>query len=345
MSEIVKDLPISRLYPHPGNVRGGIAPDEAEEMALSILLMGVIQPLVATTHNGEFRVVDGHVRLAGAMRLLETNRWPQDRPQTLPVIVRDHLTPEQQQVIMLSSNVVRYALNPVDEGLAYLRMVQEEGLNKSAVADRCGVSPGRVESRLCIVGLAPPVVELFRRGKLPLGAAGHLAQVDDHKTQVDLANTLLEMDAIRLDTIAEACRQVVKKTERKREAKKDDDAGGDGGENGKQRRKARTGGGNGADATPPVGESAASRADSRSPRGQTCEGGALGLAELQVAAAQTCGACPSRDLPGKLPWARAERIWMEQCHNCEVADLVAGACDDCPLALFLDKLLGEDDDS
>jgi ParB family chromosome partitioning protein len=170
MTETVRDLPISRLSPHPGNVRGGIAPDEAEEMALSILLMGVIQPLVVTIYNGDFRVVDGHVRLAGAMRLLETNRWPQDRPQSLPVIVRD-LTPGQQRAIMLSTNVVRYALNPVDEGLAYLRMVQEDGLSKSAVAERCGVSPARVESRLCIAGLAPPVMEMFRRGELPLGAA------------------------------------------------------------------------------------------------------------------------------------------------------------------------------
>jgi ParB/RepB/Spo0J family partition protein len=212
--EIVRELPIDQLFPHPDNVRGNIAPADVEEMALSILLRmsqglpGVIQPLVAVAHNGNFRVVDGHVRLVGAMRLLETNRWPQSQPQTLPALVRD-LTPEQQRDIMLSTNVVRYALNPVDEGLAYLRMVQEEGRNKSEVARRCGVSPARVESRLCIASLAPPVVEMYRRGELPLGAAPHLARITDSKVQVDLANTLVEMDAIHLDVIAEACRQVV----------------------------------------------------------------------------------------------------------------------------------------
>jgi ParB/RepB/Spo0J family partition protein len=348
VSESVLDLPISRISPHPDNVRGSIAPDEAEEMALSILLRmnqglsGIIQPLVVVVYNGGYRTVDGHVRLVGAKKLLETGRWPQGVPRTLPAIVRD-LTLEQQRAIMLASNIVRYSLNPVDEGLAYLRMAREEGLDKSKIADRCGVPRSRVELRLCIVGLAPPVVEMFRRGELPLGAAKHLAKVTDQKVQVDLANTLVEMDAIRLDTIAEACGQV---------ARAGRESGAGGGSGNGQGHKAETGG-NAPGALSPSDGAAASKSvpvlrgagSVQSPARQAaCEGSMLGLAEVQAAVALTCQACPSRALPGRLSWTRAEQIWMGLCAKCVVADRIAAACGDCPLALFLDVLLGEEGD-
>jgi ParB/RepB/Spo0J family partition protein len=339
--ETVHELPISRLSPHPDNVRGDIAPTDAEEMALSILLRmnqglpGVIQPLVVVAYNGGYRVVDGHVRLAGANRLLKARRWPPDRPQTLPAIVRD-LTPEQQRATMLTSNVTRYALNPVDEGLAYERMVREDGLSKSEIADRCGVSPGRVKSRLCIVGLAPAVVEMFRRGELPLGAAEHLAKIADPLQQLDLALTLARMGATHVATIAEACRRV---------------AGGDGG-------KAKAAGRSGYHRPQQPGNGAKpgdGAAGTPSPAGNGCQpsaaeddtvqyaGGPLGLAEVQAGVVRTCRACPSLALPGKLSWTRAERIWLRQCAGCEATARIAAACGDCPLALFLDVLLGEGD--
>jgi hypothetical protein len=96
-------------------------------------------------------------------------------------------------------NNIRYSVN---RDVAWLRKV---GCDIPFRRGKPG--EGRYALRAAPVEMAEPLrldeAQEMALSILLMGVIQPLAQVDDHKTQVDLANTLLEMDAIRLDTIAE----------------------------------------------------------------------------------------------------------------------------------------------
>lgn len=339
MPETILDLPIEKVYPHPmGNVRGEVTPTQIEEMALSIMLQEqIIQPLIVFTYQDGWATIDGHVRREGGKLLLATGRWPASMTQTFPCIVRDHLTYEQHRAIMLATASVRYELNPVDEGLGYQRLMVEKGLKTTReVANYCGVPESRVTSRLNIVNLAPPVVQLFRERKLKLGTAEHLIKISDVKIQTDLACTLVELGDIHLDAVAEAVSRVIRNNATPKSEK------------GEQIRLARQQRIIAAKITTPPPSPNGKEAAPASVDGNGAnsapialyEGGPLGLAEIQAAVTQVCRQCAARrKLPAKVSWSAATRKWMKICDQCEAIQRISTACETCPLALFLDKLL------
>lgn len=317
MVETTLDLPIERLYLHPDNIRQDVGQEQIEEMALSVLLFGLIYPLIVVVRpeRDGWYTVEGNVRLMAARLLIKEGRWPEGWPPTLPAFVRD-LTLEQQRAIMLATQT-RYSLNPVDEGMAYKRKVEQEKLSPEQIAARYGVALHRVQNALRIVSLAPPVMEMFRRGELPRGAADHLVKVIDPRRQTDLARTLVDMDAIHVNTVKEAVKRLTGEPEKKK---------------------------NGKEPLPPptpvlMPRTMAERiraASSIPPR--PGNPAAYGLAELRLAAQGTCQTCTARALPQRLLWSKTEQTWLGHCNSCEIVRQVSDACLTCPLAHFIEKL-------
>ena len=338
MKDIV-DIPISELDPHPENPRGSVPPEEAAEMGLSILLLEeIIQPLIAVPKGGRFQVVDGHLRLAGATYLIDSGIWPGSWPREMPVIVRD-LSPERQMAIMLASGAVRYSLNPVDEGFGYQRLMKQKGFTRPReVADFCGVPVSRVKSRLTVISLAAPVIEMFREKKLPLDAATHLAKIKYLMKQIDLAETLISMDITHSDAIAAACDRVA--GVRKKSAPKEHKTG--------SHRWKETGARSTTVASP-----AANGLNGKTPaKGETGPGveeevwwdrQRFSLAELKLEAVmRVCSKCGARSLGAvikEITWGQLMRASDLVCDECNIVLQYPEACDGCPLSQALDNVL------
>ncbi len=113
--------------------------EKLEELTESIRLHGVLQPIeVSPRSDGFYDVLVGHRRFEAARRL---------KSPFIPCVVR-HATEQERQIVQLVENLVRQDLSPVDQGLAYARMIQEQGYTMRSLAHELGVHVRVIKSHL-----------------------------------------------------------------------------------------------------------------------------------------------------------------------------------------------------
>ena len=102
-----------------------------EELAQSIKVAGVIQPILVRRVGTRYRIIAGERRWRAAQRagLLK-----------VPVVVRDVAAESRKQLLELAliENIQRENLNPVDEALAYQRLADEFSLTQDQIAAAVG---------------------------------------------------------------------------------------------------------------------------------------------------------------------------------------------------------------
>jgi ParB family chromosome partitioning protein len=142
------------------NVRQVGRDDGLDALAASIDAHGLIQPLtVVPGDNGKVYVVDGNRRLA-ALRLLEQAEKMKPA-ECIPVVI----APDEGSAreIGLAANVMRAALHPADQYVAF-QQLSEEGQDEAAIARRFGMPPIQVRRILAIGSLSPKVIDAWRVG-------------------------------------------------------------------------------------------------------------------------------------------------------------------------------------
>jgi ParB family chromosome partitioning protein len=135
---------ISRVHPHPGNIRSAIG--DIEEMAASIRAHGIIQPIAVEPHParaGHWLVIAGHRRLeaaklAGLDVVPITLRQPEDG--TLPA------------ELMLIENLHREGLNPIDKAEA-MGALRDAGYSVARISQSIGLAEGTVYYYLSLLDL------------------------------------------------------------------------------------------------------------------------------------------------------------------------------------------------
>ncbi|MDM0022661.1 ParB/RepB/Spo0J family partition protein [Variovorax saccharolyticus] len=198
-------VPLARLCLSEANVRKVHPAQGLAELATLIDAQGLLQRLgVVAQDDGRYAVVAGGRRLQAIQMLSTQGRWPEDRP------VECRLFDAGRAVqVSLAENSGREAMHPADQIDAFRRLVEDEGLDVSQVADRFGVSPLTVQRRLRLARLAPRFIDLYRADEIGSDQLQALALVDDPALQEAIWDGLRPHDrsAWRLrDAItAEAC--------------------------------------------------------------------------------------------------------------------------------------------
>lgn len=175
------DLPLAKLKPHPDNVRTRITIDR--EMVKSIEAQGILEPLLVLPANakGEHLVVAGHRRRAHAMKAKGVT--------TAPCVVRD-LTPLQVVETMMTENLQRADIDPIEEARGYARMVELEA-TAASIAAAVGRSARHVGDRIKLLQLPAKVLKSYQdhRGE------GEWLSLDDLTAAVKYSQDAEAMDA------------------------------------------------------------------------------------------------------------------------------------------------------
>ena len=170
----VLDIPLAQIYPHPDNPRKNVTVDaDFDDLVASIRTNGVEQPCfvvdaTALMHGGSttpvYWLVGGHRRHA-ASKVAKT--------KTLPVIVRDDLvTPGQQLRFMLSENLHRLDLTPIETGDAIQALLDlGEGFTAASVAKATGLSARTVKDRLKLASMPEAARERIHAGQVTIADA------------------------------------------------------------------------------------------------------------------------------------------------------------------------------
>lgn len=191
----------ARLHPAPDNVRRSLG--KLDELTRSIKGVGIVEPLIATTHDslpdGEYLIVAGHRRHAAAIAA---------EVEHVPVIVRT-FTEAERVATAIVENVHRDALNPIEEATAYLRLCELD-FTVRRLARTVGRSEKHVRSRLALLELPDRAHELIEAGRLTLAGAEVLLAAKDRPEVID---EVLADDAVEQGRIESAVRAATRRAE------------------------------------------------------------------------------------------------------------------------------------
>ncbi len=165
-------LGLDQLEPGAYQPRNQFTGDSIAELAESISVHGVLQPLIVRPKPG---VADMYEIVAGE------RRWRAAQAAQLhevPVIIKD-LADGAALEIALIENLQRENLNPVEEAQGYQRLMEEFGHTQEQAARALGKSRSHVANTLRLLNLPRSVLEMLRDGRLSAGHARTLVTADD----------------------------------------------------------------------------------------------------------------------------------------------------------------------
>lgn len=178
-------LPIYKVEPNPDQPRRDFDPEELQDLADSIAVHGIIQPLtVRDLGTGYYQIIAGERRWRAA-RLANLNEVP------VVVIEADD---KKAMELALIENLQRQDLNPVEEALGYQTLIEEYGLTQEEAAKQVGKSRPAVANALRLLGLCPEVLEKLRAGELSAGHARAVLSLKDEKKQQEAARKIIALN-------------------------------------------------------------------------------------------------------------------------------------------------------
>lgn len=177
----LKKLPTDAVKPGKYQPRKIMASEGLEELANSIRLQGVIQPIVVRPlHNHQFEIIAGERRWRAAKLAGLT---------VIPAIIRE-MNDETAMVLALIENIQRRDLNVIEEAVALNRLMNEFNMTHQQVADAVGKSRTNITNILRLLKLNFDVRTLVENGQLEMGHARALLALSQEQ-QSEAANSII----------------------------------------------------------------------------------------------------------------------------------------------------------
>lgn len=203
---------LSRIEPNRDQPRKDFDEEQLNELAESIRQYGILQPLLVQKKGDMYEIIAGERRWRAA-KLAGLKE--------VPVVVREYS--EQQAVeIALIENVQREDLNPIEEALAYQRLMQEFHLKQEEIAERVSKNRSTITNSMRLLNLNPEVQQMLVNNEITSGHARALLSIDNQEAQVELAKQIVkEQMSVRQ---VEKAVKLLEKTPREKKKKQTDEA-------------------------------------------------------------------------------------------------------------------------
>ena len=176
----VQKIDINKIYTNPNQPRKNFDKDSLNEMAESIRLHGLIQPIIVN------EMPDGYMIIAGERRYRASKICGL---QEIDAIVKQYSSKQIAEIAIIE-NLQREDLNPVEIAKGIKQLMEEFGLTQEKVSERLGKSRSAIANSLRILSLYPEVLDLVEKGKVSFGHAKILASIEDYATQLILAKKI-----------------------------------------------------------------------------------------------------------------------------------------------------------
>jgi ParB family chromosome partitioning protein len=181
--EELRQVPLELIAPNPHQPRRDFDQETLLELAESIKLRGVLQPVLARpVAGGSFELIAGERRLRAA-KLAEL--------ETVPVIVRHHDDAASLEIALIE-NMAREDLNPIEAARACAALTEELGLTREEVGLRVGRSRVAVSNLIRLLDLPDEVLALVERRDLTEGHGRALLLATDHSERRRLARAAVD---------------------------------------------------------------------------------------------------------------------------------------------------------
>lgn len=152
------EIDIDLIEPNPDQPRKRFAESNLDDLARSIRVYGIVQPIVVRKYGTRYQIVAGERRWRAAQRA-ELRR--------VPVVIKE--VPDDQLLeIALIENIQRHELNPIEEANAYRKLMDQFGHTQENVAEKVGRERSMISTTIRLLKLPEDVQEHIVEGKLSL---------------------------------------------------------------------------------------------------------------------------------------------------------------------------------
>ena len=180
--EAVEQIEIGKIDPNKNQPRKVFDETALDELASSIKIHGIIQPIVLNKVGDRYMIIAGERRWRAAQIA---------GLKTVPAIIKNY-DARQIKEISIIENLQREDLNPMEAARAIKELMEEYGWTQEVVADRLGKSRPVIANTIRLLNLEPEVIDMIEKGKLSAGHARSLVAVNNRDAQIKLAKQVCE---------------------------------------------------------------------------------------------------------------------------------------------------------
>jgi len=181
----INEIDVSKIEANPWQPRSEFDEEALNELAESIKVQGIIQPItVRALNDREFQLISGERRLQASKKA---------GLKSVPAYIR--VADDQQMLEMaLIENIQRENLNAIEIALSYQRLLSECKLKQEQLGERVGKNRSTVTNYLRLLKLPPDIQIALRDGRLSMGHARALISIEDVDRQLDIFHQILKND-------------------------------------------------------------------------------------------------------------------------------------------------------
>ena len=173
---------INEVEPNREQPRKDFDEDSLMELADSIKQFGILQPLLVQKKKDYYEIIAGE------------RRWRAAKIagiKEVPIIVKNYTNQEIVEISLIG-NIQREKLNPIEEAMAYKRLLEEFNLKQDEVAERVSKSRTAVTNSMRLLKLSSRVQQMIVDDMISTGHARALLAIDDEEQQYMLANKIFD---------------------------------------------------------------------------------------------------------------------------------------------------------
>ena len=178
----ISKLNINEIYPNPNQPRKTFDKESLEELAESIRIHGLIQPITVN------KMSDGYLIIAGERRYRACKLAGLTQ---IDAIVKNY-SGRQIAEISIIENLQREDLNPIEIAKSLQKLMQEYNITQDQVASRIGKNRSSIANYVRLLSLYPEVIDMVEKGKVSHGHAKCLVAITDYPTQLMLAKKVAQ---------------------------------------------------------------------------------------------------------------------------------------------------------
>jgi ParB family chromosome partitioning protein len=200
----LSEIPVGHIEVNPFQPRKDFDPEALQELADSIKVHGIIQPVtVRRLARDQYQLISGERRFQAARKA---------GLKSIPAYVR---SADDQQMLEMSlvENIQREDLNSIEIALSYQRLLTECNLKQEQLGERVGKNRSTVTNYLRLLKLPPAIQVAVRDNKLTMGHARAIISVENPDLQLHIFKRILS-DGLSVRQVEEMARNLTKPREK-----------------------------------------------------------------------------------------------------------------------------------
>ncbi|MDA8233729.1 MAG: ParB/RepB/Spo0J family partition protein [Clostridia bacterium] len=178
----VIELAITKIKPNSKQPRRVFDDEKLNELAQSIREYGVVQPIIVREVEDFYEIIAGERRWRACQKAGLSE---------IPAIIKTFNDQELTEIALIE-NIQRENLNPIEEAMAYRRLIKEFGLTQEQLSQKIGKSRPFIANLLRLLNLPAAIQEMVEVGSLTIGHARSLLTVDDEKKRLLFAEQIVK---------------------------------------------------------------------------------------------------------------------------------------------------------